>query len=189
MFLKGSVLLPHTHVPLFIFEPRYRAMLSYALERERMFCLAMMKPEVNNVRGSDDYERVCGIGMVRACVGRADGTSHLILQGLARVELGDLLQEEPFYVAPVRRIKETIKRGEWIEKMRGEILEICRVIAPETQESYEEIEKITTPGYFADTVAHAFLRVPEAQQAVLEEHEVASRLHTLLKALKAQGKA
>ena len=40
MVLPEMTLFPHALVPLRIFEPRYRAMLEWTLERERVFCLA-----------------------------------------------------------------------------------------------------------------------------------------------------
>ena len=42
-------------LPLFIFEPRYRAMLAHCLEQNRMFCVALMKPGVTEAAGPDDF--------------------------------------------------------------------------------------------------------------------------------------
>ena len=186
MFLHETVLMPHTHLPLFIFEPRYRAMLAYALERERMFCVAMMKSDVDDVRSSDDYHRVCGIGLVRACVARPDGTSHLVLQGMARVELGDLLQQKPFFLAPARVVPESIRRGEWIETMMAEILDLCSSLPAVGEGLHEEIASIRVPGPFADAVANVFLSNATRRQQILEEPEVAARLDSLRQFLKEQ---
>ena len=41
MILGERNLFPQAILPLFIFEPRYRAMLAESLESHRMFCLAM----------------------------------------------------------------------------------------------------------------------------------------------------
>src|SRR4051812_48111282 len=104
MFLPGVVLLPHVLLPLYIFEPRYRAMLTHALETNRMFCVAMMKPGIEEVRTPGDFFPACGLGLIRACVGHEDGASHLILQGLARVHVRRFVQERPFKIAEVTEL-------------------------------------------------------------------------------------
>ena len=61
-------------------------MLAHCLAGHRMFCVALMKPGENGSNSSEDhFFHVAGCGLVRACVGREDGTSNLILQGLRRV--------------------------------------------------------------------------------------------------------
>src|SRR5437660_4238951 len=85
MPLPGAVLFPHALLPLYIFEPRYRDMLTHALAQERMFCVALVRPDRGQWRTENDFCDVATIGLIRACVGRADGTSNLILQGLQRV--------------------------------------------------------------------------------------------------------
>ena len=84
MVLPGAVLIPNAMLPLHIFEPQYRAMLRWCLERDRLFCLALGSPGEMEA-GPEHFAAIGGIGLVRACVGVEDGTSNLILQGLARV--------------------------------------------------------------------------------------------------------
>src|SRR5882757_9451652 len=85
MVLPGAQLFPQVPLPLFIFEPRYREMLTWSLQQDRMFCIASMKLGISEARTTDDFHHIVGLGLVRACVGHDDGTSHLILQGLARM--------------------------------------------------------------------------------------------------------
>ena len=76
--LPGALLFPGLHLPLHIFEPRYRAMVSDALARDRR--IAMIQP-----RG-DAADSLFDIG----CVGRIaevealdDGRYNVILEGLS----------------------------------------------------------------------------------------------------------
>src|SRR5438093_9409215 len=101
MPLPGAVLFPHALLPLYIFEPRYREMLAHALGHERMFCVALLRPESAQWKSEDDFFDVGTIGLIRACVGRGDGTSNLILQGLQRVCFADFKQETPFPIARI----------------------------------------------------------------------------------------
>src|SRR5689334_6605850 len=83
MTLPNVTLFPEALLPLYIFEPRYRQMLTDMLHSNRMFAVAMQKP--GNSR--ETPLPVAGLGLVRVSVRHNDGTSHLILQGIARVEL------------------------------------------------------------------------------------------------------
>src|SRR5438128_1642589 len=85
MPLPGAVLFPHALLPLYIFEPRYQEMLQHALEQHRIFCVTLIKPSCPEWHAPEDFFHVATAGLIRACVGRDDGTSNLILQGLHRV--------------------------------------------------------------------------------------------------------
>jgi Lon protease-like protein len=78
--LSGALLLPRMHLPLHIFEPRYRAMVSDSLVRDRR--IGMIQP-----RDSANPPALFEIG----CVGRIaevealdDGRFDIVLEGLAR---------------------------------------------------------------------------------------------------------
>src|SRR5277367_7125474 len=94
MTLPNATLFPQALLPIYIFEPRYRQMLADALHSHRMFSVAMQKP--GNTRESPSP--VAGLGLIRVSVGHRDGTSHLILQGIARVQLTDTVSYKPYRV-------------------------------------------------------------------------------------------
>ena len=78
--LGGALLFPRMHLPLHIFEPRYRAMVTDSLARDRR--IGMIQP-----RGPGEPAPLFDIG----CVGRIaevealdDGRFDIVLEGLAR---------------------------------------------------------------------------------------------------------
>lgn len=78
--LAGALLFPRMHLPLHIFEPRYRAMVSEALARDRR--IGMVQP-----RDDRDPPTLFDVG----CVGRIadvealdDGRFNIVLEGLSR---------------------------------------------------------------------------------------------------------
>jgi len=91
MTLPSATLFPQALLPLYIFEPRYRRMLADALKSNRMFSVAMQHPG----HSRETPCAVAGLGLIRVAVDHDDGTSHLILQGLARIELGETGQQKP----------------------------------------------------------------------------------------------
>ncbi|HEV7403979.1 MAG TPA: LON peptidase substrate-binding domain-containing protein [Chthoniobacteraceae bacterium] len=190
MFLPGLVLLPHVLLPLFIFEPRYRAMLAHALAQERMFCMATLAPGVEEVRGPDDYFHTCGVGLVRACVGHEDGTSHLILQGLARVQLRGFVQEQPFKIAEVRELPPSGGGDEQCRALATRLRHLCSELTPDPAERKkleEQLAQIEEPAMLADVMAHTFLRDSAHRQEVLLALQVEERLRVVIRHLRAEN--
>ncbi|TPG15702.1 LON peptidase substrate-binding domain-containing protein [Sphingomonas oligophenolica] len=81
--LPGALLFPGMHLPIHIFEPRYRAMVSDAMARDRR--IGMIQPRME-MGGESDRPPLYDLG----CVGRIveveamdDGRYNLILEGIA----------------------------------------------------------------------------------------------------------
>ena len=187
MVLPETTLFPNASMPLFIFEPRYRAMLAWALEQHRMFCVALIKPGLDAAKSADDFHHVAGLGLVRACVQHADGTSHLVLQGLARVRLIDFVQEKPFRIAELREIESRPAGAEEGEMLSAQVLEICahyRVHGVEIPDELDrKLERASDPAVLGDIVADSFVRDPNRRQHILEQGDVAERLRALIRHL------
>jgi len=200
MVLPGALLFPHALLPLHIFEPRYRTMLTHALAGDRMFCIALMKPGVQEARRADDFFQVCGLGLVRACVGNADGTSNLILQGIARVRFTGYVQERPFRIArlaPVRAEDDepTLVPAESdvvIEALGAKVIELCRgfqergIELPAPLEAH--LAQSGNAEFLADLIAAQpfFVSDPFARQQILETPSLPGRLRLLIKHLGAE---
>src|SRR5271166_4326980 len=101
MTLPNATLFPQALLPLYIFEPRYRQMLLDSLHSDRMFSVAMQKPG----RSRETPSVIAGLGLIRVSVGHDDGTSHLILQGIARVELEETVRYKPYRVQRIRALE------------------------------------------------------------------------------------
>jgi Lon protease-like protein len=183
MVLPGAQLFPHVPFSLYIFEPRYRAMLAWSLEHDRMFCLAPMKPGISEARTTDDFHHIVGLGLVRACVGRQDGTSHLVLQGLARTRIVGFLQDAPFRIAELRELTSVPPPAGERERITAQLQELCAqhftgaIKLPVPLE--QQLEQIDDPSTLSDVVAHACVEDPEVRQAVFEELDVVRRVALL----------
>ena len=125
MILPNATLFPQAMLPLYIFEPRYREMLAWSLEQQRMFCVALMKPGLTEARTPDDFHHTVGLGLVRACVGHEDGTSHLILQGLVRVAFTGFVQISPFPIAEIRELPIASAKADEAATLSAIVLELC----------------------------------------------------------------
>jgi Lon protease-like protein len=78
--LSGAVLFPGLQLPLRIFEPRYRAMVSDALARDRR--IGMIQPQ-RAVEGAPLFQIGC-VGKIGEVEALADGRYNIVLEGEAR---------------------------------------------------------------------------------------------------------
>jgi len=200
MTLPNATLFPQAFLPLYIFEPRYRQMLADALHSHRMFSVAMQKP--GNTRESPSP--VAGLGLIRVSVGHRDGTSHLILLGLARIELAETVRYKPYRVQRIKPIHsppcDSVKVDALMAKLR-ELLEKriklglpfpLPVVSPgETEtdpappsfspkEILNYLDSITDPEQAADLVSCAVLPAATQRQSILETVDVEARLRRLI---------
>lgn len=81
--LPGAVLYPGLQLPLHIFEPRYRAMISDALARDRR--IGMIQPQRSH-EGAPLYAIGC-LGRIDEVEALEDGRYNIILQGEARFRI------------------------------------------------------------------------------------------------------
>ena len=81
--LPGALLFPRLTLPLHVFEPRYRALVSDALARDRR--IAMIQPR-NEALVPDLFEIGC-VGRIAGVEAMDDGRYNIVLEGLARFRI------------------------------------------------------------------------------------------------------
>lgn len=187
MVLPDAVLLPNALLPLYIFEKRYRQMLAFCLEHDRIFCVTLMKPGVSEAVTREDFFAIGGAGLVRACVEQKDGTSHLILQGLARVTFANFIQDEPFRIAEIRELPSKMTSEVEAEALSAKVIELCEDLQNHCAEVPPALQKqllqLSNPEVLSDVVAHAFVRDALQRQRILEKLVVTERLRLLIRYL------
>jgi ATP-dependent Lon protease len=200
MTLPNATLFPQALLPLYIFEPRYRQMLADALHSNRMFSVAMQKPGISRESPSP----VAGLGLIRVSVGHRDGTSHLILQGIARIELETTVRYKPYRIQRIKALQpppcDTVKVDALVAKLR-ELLEEridlglpfpFPVMAPGKSDANSKapnfspkeilgyLDSISDPEQAADLVSCAVLPGAAERQSILETVDVERRLQRLI---------
>lgn len=101
MVLSDCNLLPHSILPLYLFEERYRKLAKDCLENDRLFFVAMRKDPSSTEISLDEIHPYSTVGLMQTCKENEDGTFHLVLQGLARIKIDELVKLEPYPVFKV----------------------------------------------------------------------------------------
>jgi ATP-dependent Lon protease len=168
--LPHCTFLPHGLLPLYIFEPRYRAMLRHALENERIFCVAMRRSEDED--GWDNVAPIATAGMIRACVRNPDGTSHLLLQGLRRARLTSWDPDSEFPLADVEWLETEVRDPELCKNVASQLVRAaCGLAATHgtlCQQLRDHLSTLPDPEPVADIIAYNFIRCPNRLQDIVE---------------------
>lgn len=202
MILSNATLFPQALLPLYIFEPRYRRMLTDALNTHRMFAVAMQRPGSTR----ETPAPVAGLGVVRVSVEHKDTTSHLILQGLARVQLYEAVRYKPYRKHRVELLNtppcDSVAVDALVQKLRDLLEERIRLglpfpfpVAPapdnnasnasgiSPKEVLKYLGAIEDPEQLADLVSCAVLPDARERQTILETVPVDTRLRRLIQFL------
>jgi ATP-dependent Lon protease len=204
MTLPDAILFPQAFLPLYIFEPRYRRMLEESLDTHRMFSVAMQKPGQKR----ESPSTVAGLGLIRASVARSDGTSNLVLQGIARVALAGVVRHRPYRVHRIQLLRSLVRDSVVIDALTMKLLELVTdrleggsaVSILEqghltvscagshgsdaaTGRSVEILAELKNPEQIVDLVSWTLLTDARQRQTLLETLDLEERLRRLIRFL------
>lgn len=191
MTLTESTLFPQAMMPLYIFEPRYRNMLQDVLSNERVFAIAALDTSSPYPDTEEPLKKIGGVGIVRACRTNPDGTSNLILQGLARVEFTEITAEEPYRRAIIKGLSSEIDGSpHTIEAIQPTILAQIQNLkslgAQLPDELIQFLEQVTEPDAFLDLSIYTLCTSGQLKQTLLETRSLLTRFEKFQLHLKGQ---
>ena len=191
MTLSQTVLFPQAMMPLFIFEPRYREMLSTVLEGDRIFAVAALDERDEDAEVLETPYSIAGVGVVRACKQNPDGTSNLILQGLARVEFENFVCEEPYRRALIQQLmSESDGSEETLGSIQPTLLALVqiqmRLGAEIPQEVLQFLSNLKEPESVLDLAIYTLCPSGSFKQDLLETRGILARFGKFERFLRSQ---
>lgn len=191
MTLDNTVLFPQAMMPLYIFEPRYRLMLDEVLANDRIFAVAALNKDEKSDAIDEPPHKIAGVGMVRACRKNPDGTSNLILQGLARVECSEIVSETPFRRVRIRPLSSDQDGSEkTMAAMQPTLLSLIqtqmRLGASILDEVLQFLKQIKDPENCLDLAIFTLCPSGSLKQELLETRGILARYEKFERFLRAQ---
>ncbi len=180
MVLPDCHLFPGCLLPLFIFEERYRLMLTHVLDARRMFCIGNREGAL-----ADSPISACTTaGLVRCCVKQDDGTSHLLLFGLRRIRIIGWAQEKPFRIAHIEPVTTEPGNAGMAHQLKERALALFQAAGDEqTKQLRSALEGNGDAEMVCDVLSYHFTRCPRLQQKLLAETSLERRYKMLIEAL------
>lgn len=185
MTLPRCVFFPQALLPLHIFEPRYRQMLTQVLAKDRLMAVVGLDPvQESQAEAFEPPHRVATVGIIRACQKNPDGTSNLLLQGLCRAEILQIAREAPYRLIRIRALQSSSsaapeENAALLHKLNRLLQLRLQCGGPASKELTEFMTTVKDPETFADLAAFNFCENPALKQRLLETLDVSARLQIL----------
>jgi uncharacterized protein len=175
--LPGAVLFPGSHLPLHIFEPRYRQMVTDCLEGNGAMVIALLAPGAGPAPARAPVHPVAGMGVIVAHEKLPDGRFNILLQGLARVRLEEVPSDRLYRLARAQILTDVVKSPPpsttALMSLAVQIAARMRRIEPRFELNLPQ--PLEASG-LCDQLADRLIRHPGSRQRVLEELDVEARV-------------
>lgn len=141
--LPDVCLLPGESLPFFIFEPRYRQMLKDALSGEGLIALARLKPGYEaDYNGNPPVFPCMGVGEIVAHRWASNGTAEVVLRGVARTRLAEVVKPFPYRLGRLVDLPETEGEIATTERHEEAIQERLEPLTPEFATLHCDLETL-----------------------------------------------
>lgn len=181
--LPGGVLFPGQTMSLYVFEPRYRALMRACLAEDHAMAVTFLDGENHR---SAPVRTICGGGQIIASEQLDDGCWNVLIQGTDRLSIvAELLTGEPFRRVEVQRFMES--RGPSDQALAGQLrtlmLQISEVLPHAQSLLHGLAEFAKSPSHLCDLVGAHIVDPAALRQELLETRSVAERLERTIGAM------
>jgi Lon protease-like protein len=179
--LPDVTFFPHTALPLHVFEARYRALVTDALERDRRLAVVKLRPGWEpSYAGKPAVHAVAGAGEIVSCRRLPTGRYDIVVRGDCRVALGAELPSDTLYrLVRARRLQDVPPGGDATAALARVRVACARLLAA-LERPADLLEAALAPGAgpgaVADRIAAAVLPDAAVRQELLETLDVQARL-------------
>jgi len=181
--LGDTVTFPETMTPLAIGQERSIKLVDDVLGANRILAMVAARDPEAEEPGPDGLYDVGVVGIVARMVKVPDGSLRVLVQGAQRVRLGPYVAEEPYLVARVTELPDTVEEGPELEALNHNVQrtfsEIVEHIPYLPEELQMAVANIDDPSALGHLIAGALRISTEEKQELLEQVDVAARLRRL----------
>ena len=183
--LRGTVVLPTTLIPLAAAQARSLRLIDDAMAGDRRVALVMQKdPELAEGAGPDDILEIGSIASIHQMMRVPDGSMRLAVQGLDRMRVLEVIQEEPYLIARVRREPEEIEESVEVQALGRNTLDLFQRLVALVPHLPDELVTAALnvdddPRRLVYLVASNLRMEPSERQELLELDSVKDKLKAL----------
>ncbi len=189
--MRGTVLFPQNVSPLVVGRKSSIAAIQQAVRTEKPVGLLMQLREKDQEPGLNDLHTVGTMAEILRYLTAADGSHHIVCQGLQRFRIQEFVPGYPFIVARCELYEELEINSKDIEArviaLKQKALEVLTQTQQTPIELINAIQTITSATMLADLIASYLISKPEEKQALLALFDVQERLDKILDLLNYQN--
>jgi len=182
MPVKDSAIFPRMVIPLMIADDQYSKLVDDILQQDKLFVVAMVKdPEQMNESSPEVHRIGTAVQVVKLSKGE-EGTV-LVVQGLSRVNIVDVLSRDAYQKARVIPLEESEDADQETRAMMSNILGLFKQIVEISPQFPQELTQLShnieQPGALADMVVSTLNMDRDKKQEILNLLDVKDRLKQL----------
>src|SRR5436309_1756654 len=187
--LRGTVIFPQAVVTLGASRPSSVRLIEEALQGSRVVGAVMQRDAGEDNPGAAGLHTVGTLAIVHKVWKQADGKLRLVVEGLGRFRIVEVLQESPFLRARVERLERegdaSSLEAEALARSASSLLQKVVSLSPTLPDEMANVGAAAEgPGALADLIAASLPTLSSAlKQELLETVDVAERLKKLVGAL------
>jgi len=175
MPLKDAVVFPLTMVPLVVRRDSYIKMADESLEGDKMIGLFPTEGEEKDLSGA-----IGTAASIFKMLRFPDNTMRLLVQGIARVRISEILSSEPFIKATVEVIQQDESKDVETEALMRSVVDEFQKLVDQASYLSDELKVISLnidePGKLADMIASNLNIDVGEKREILREVDPKSRL-------------
>jgi ATP-dependent Lon protease len=181
--LKETVVFPDSMIPLAIGQERSIRLVDEAVANDRPIALVTSREGDDEPQSADALYSVGTAALIHKMIRVPDGTLRILVQGLRRVRLTRIVQDDPYLVGEfeeqpdvITREKEIAALARNVETLFSRIIALVPYLPDELQLAATNAED---PSALANLIATTMRLKTSEKQELLEEADVEARLRRL----------
>lgn len=183
--VRDIVIFPYMVLPLFVSREKSIKSLEEALSRDRLIFLVSQKNPTEEDPSPKDLFQVGTVALIMKMLKLPDGKVKILIQGLSKASIKQILQTKPYLLARVESIKDpfvteiTVETEALIRNVKEQLERIVsygKVLSPDLM---FVLEGIDDPGRLAELVASNLDLTVDKAQEILEIVDPIQRLKVL----------
>ena len=184
--LRDTVLFPNSFMPLAVARESSIRLIDRAVAEGKLVGVFTQRDAAVEEPRQEDLYAVGTVTHIHKMFKLADGSLRLIVQGLARVQLDQIVETQPCILADVHLAKEIAKDEDRLEvdalqrNIKNNFQQVVS-LSPLLSDDLQSLAANTSePGKLADFIASSLATIPtETKQQVLETLDIRSRMDEL----------
>lgn len=169
-------------LPLFVGREKSVEAVEAALNKDRYILICAQKDEKVDNPTLDDIYHTGTIAMIMRMLKMPDGRLKVLIQGIQRARIKELVKDDPYYEVKIETIeeKEVVEINPEIEALiraaREQSEKILSLKGIDAAEIMAVLNSVDEPGRLADLIASNLRMKPEEAQKILECEDPVERL-------------
>jgi len=187
--LRDAVLFPDLVMPLVVGREKSIRLIDDALKGDHIIGVVTQKDAQVEDPTPGDLHEIGVAALITKMIRMQDGTLRVIVQGLTRIRIRELIAVDPYFKARVRVLYEDYAPSVELDALMQQAKELFEKLAEMvphiSSDLVNVVRNIDHPGRLADVIAHSLRSVTtDEKQEILELVEIRARLERIIYILK-----